>query len=226
MTFDEGIQVLTTLRWPLAFVLAFCIGMLIFRDAVGGLVRGLRNRAMTFGGAELAAEQAHLPGPGSLPARNDDVLLTVATQTDNPWLNERKGVLEERLGALGLQDDRQKCNWLIRELALAHIANEFETLYRIIFTSQIAALLAANRALNTGVEEPSLRGLFDRKASERADFYTELGVSFDQWLSFLLSQQLLRTDDNGVTFKVTVRGQSFLHFLIARGYGDRADNDL
>jgi hypothetical protein len=224
------LQVVNAIKWPVALGVVMIVAIVILRNALAEFLRGLKHRTVKIGGTELAAEQAQLPPPGQgggaigQGGGSGDVLVSVTVQTDNAWINERRRQIEVRIEALGLQSDSQKCSWLTRELTLAFIANEFEVLYRVIYSSQISVLLVANRSLGAGLAESVLRASYDQIKARHPEYYVERDISFDSWLGFLLGQDLLRRDSD--VFHLTVRGHTFLHFLVGRGYGDRADNDL
>jgi len=88
------------------------------------------------------------------------------------------------------------------------IAVHFYHIYNLIWGSQIALLNFLNAKIYATVED--LRGFYDFAAIQYPDTYAS--YSFDQYINFLRSQNLLRVDND--VYQITVKGRSFLLFLV------------
>jgi len=161
-------------------------------------------------------------GPGSAISIGKTTISDDKTIERNAVRDYGKGVasvafreqsIKSELERLGFQLEESDINdVLIRQLAAQLCVAFFERTYRIIFGSQLTAL----DFLNTGGPHQTaiIEAIFyDTARNMEEAFYTDF--SFDQWLSFLLSNSLIAQD--GKVVGITVGGRDFLVWLVNAG---------
>ena len=99
-------------------------------------------------------------------------------------------------------------------MAAASIVQEFERIYSIVWGSQLGALQFLNSAGVDGTETLSLQAWYDQAAAQYVDTYTN--YTFEQWLGFLQSQQLIVRANDQVG--ITLEGREFLKYVLHQGY--------
>jgi hypothetical protein len=139
---------------------------------------------------------------------------------DLPGLGRTPAIADlERLlhAALNQGDDsnEDRIDRLVRLLAEARIATEFERIYRIIFGSQIRGLRILNQ--EGAIPIADARQRFNAVIKDFPDFYNS--NSFDSWINFLIEVALVAKDNKDMLI-LTPLGKDFLHFLTQRGYSE------
>lgn len=206
--------------WPLVALLLGGFTIVVFRSSI----KGLFDRAKTVklpGGlsADLAATQqisAETKGqlgpperlqapapPGAAPAQHD-----VYSIVDS---NFRQGLQNDFPG-----DTQMQLDWAIRRHSAALVERVHETNFRLIFASQIRALLGLNERTSAKLSEG--KSLYEAgiQGIEAAHIPT-----YEQWAAFLFQAGYIRTDDpQGTadpTITITPLGRDFLVWMVARG---------
>lgn len=151
------------------------------------------------------------PSPTSeLPAKGSPPGIPIRSQLHSEMVQYLRDIPEwKRLNYDGRED------MLVDALAMTRIALAFETLYRIIFGSQIEAVIQANRP--GGVPRPQLEKLFEKAKADFPELHEER--TFDEWLEFMRHAVLLRVmEAAGVPhYAATVRAGEFIKYLIDNG---------
>ncbi len=133
---------------------------------------------------------------------------------DNALLVQReqwiRNELEKMLGSS--QTEREKI--LIRLLAANSIVQHFEETYRVIWGSQLGALEFANTAGASGLEKDFLRTWYNQAVARQPLWYQN--YTFEQWLGFLYTSQLLLAIGDKVV--ITLEGREFLKYILHQGY--------
>jgi hypothetical protein len=181
--------------WPAA---VFALGFM-FRSDVRALFPRLKKAGPT--GLEFDAAR--------------QVVLGAVTRElkDLPGFPQRSPTLarvERELHAeLAIIDPEQQIDILVRHLAVARLARNFEQTYRIIYGSQIAgiAALAATALGEAPVSESA--SYFDAVKAKFPEFYEE--SSFDEWIAYPIRADLI--ERSGDTIKITEMGREFLTYL-------------
>jgi hypothetical protein len=111
----------------------------------------------------------------------------------------------------GLQDS-EKIAKLENQAALGIVGSIFDKIYVSIFGSQIATLIA----LNSGFMPRSIieERFFNAAVNANAEAYK--AASFDKWIGFLSSHNLIVVKENDVS--ISPLGRAFLTFVINEGY--------
>lgn len=231
---EAVVAVLEVLVWPGAAL----AGLLILRQPVSGLLNGFKNRSVTYGDAQIGAEQqaqTALPEPTptptpALPSAAEPALPAPAQPTtflfeaeDNPYIAETAALVRQNVTSKTFASAEERDRWMYREGAKLEIRVEFERLYRTLFQSQLVILLAANNALGAGgVSQEIVANVYKEAAKRFAEFYSN--YPFDSWLRYVTNNSLLV--QNGTQWAITNKGLLYLHFLTAAGYGTRANVQL
>lgn len=102
---------------------------------------------------------------------------------------------------------------LIRYLARLSINNQFNEIYRQILGSQMRVLNHLN-----GATEPVERFTLERFYTEVATAHPQIfqNFVFETWLTYLRRQVLIIQNPDG-RFSITIRGRSFLAYLVQNG---------
>jgi hypothetical protein len=199
------------LIWPLVALLLGGWGIVWLRGPLGRLVdrlgityKGKRFQAQT--ASEVQEVHGEQPPPPSVAASFfDPGLLGIFRQ-------ELEKELESKKVLPGPAREREVLDFA----AAAVIIGFFERTYLLIFGSQIAALQALNSAAGEGgFPVDILKTWYELGVLKGPELYAN--YSFDQWLGFLESAQLVaRLPDNKVT--ISINGRGFLKYLIHQGY--------
>lgn len=124
----------------------------------------------------------------------------------------------EILDKVILGDDRLKLAWAVRQRSISEANRIHETNYRIIFGSQIKALIALNQQVQGEV------GLFDRFYNEQvladpANISIHQGRTFEQWGDFLIQAgyvELVQPSEPPLV-RITPFGRQFCTWLAITG---------
>lgn len=152
--------------------------------------------------------QAQLPIPEDI-AKEREAIRTYGGNHD--IVLEQMAGIETHLARVQMPlAEEETARVLVRHLAVTQLLYRAESLYRVIFGSQIAALRLLNEARRTDVE---LQPLFERAKRRAPSFYGE--YSFEDWIGFLIQKGcVLKNSDSGI-YAITVWGQRFLEFLVS-----------
>jgi len=202
------VDLIKGIAWPAAIVAV----LLLFRADVSRLIPRLREIGPT--GAKLD------------PAQKADAQRAAAEQVSDPSrivLKDLPGLartdaianLERVLhAALVNIPPEEQVDRLVRLLAEARIATEFEKIYRLIFGSQIAGLRELNSRHSVPTAEARRR--FDEEVvPANPDFYRGEQFTFEQWLGFLRNSGLVAEAEERLS--LTPLGKDFLGYLTALG---------
>ena len=126
-----------------------------------------------------------------------------------PFLDE----LEAHFQRLAVyhKDQKEREQFLVRALAAGGVSYLHDTTWYTIFRSQLEALNELNSRSAMLLEE--LKRFYDAAAAEHAKYYKD--YTFDNWVSYMNAQALVRQD--GPIVQITVRGKDFLKYLIQTG---------
>lgn len=111
--------------------------------------------------------------------------------------------------ALQLNASDAHVDLLVRELALTRLQSLFESIWGIIFNSQIKALQAIKAA--GSLEKSALEPFFKEVQSDLPEHWT-----FDEWAEYLLVTSDLVTSD-GKNLVTSELGDDFLSWLPTKG---------
>ena len=129
-----------------------------------------------------------------------------------PILLETIKKIEEHLANVHLPlDSKETVHILIRHLAVTQLLYRAESLYRLIFGSQIAFLRRLNER---GAQPASVARSFFERAQHRAPHFYD-GYTFSDWIGFLLRQATVVHISDKDSYAISVFGQKLLEFLVA-----------
>jgi hypothetical protein len=188
------------IAWPLAAVSAFLIFLLLFRGPIAALIQ--RVRSIKRDGIETGpiTPQSEAPNPDAADA--------LMRSFESPMLLEAEKAIRGELKRRGLDCSPPAVDVLIRHLARAQMQAAFESLYRVVFGSQLALLREANTGV--GISFEAAKALYVSVSAQNPEFFK--GYSYSDYIGFMLNQQLV-LESNGA-YRSTIRGQTFLEWMV------------
>ncbi len=159
-------------------------------------------------------QQLELPLPEDIAKRR--ALVTQFGGNEPIILNDIEG-LKADLQQLNFPlDSLETAEVLIRHLAVTQLLQRAETLYRLIFGSQMTAMEKMNFY---GPQEPGQITLFFEKARNRSPrFYAD--TKFELWIGFLINQRVVVYENS--RYAITIYGREFLKFVTTNGLPRKA----
>jgi hypothetical protein len=191
--------------WPLVVLIAIIVFLVMFRGNIAGLIDKIRKVERT--GISMEAEQAQA-GPVAAKASGFQELMDSA---NSPVLRRQETTLRETLKAKSISD-QESITILIRAVAVFSLSLRWEQIDRLIFGSQLTALVATN-ANSLGLSFPQIKTFYDVAAQQSPAVYENF--QFEQWLQFLETHQLISKGGNGV--QITMDGKEFMAWLVHAG---------
>lgn len=233
------VEILTIFAWPVVVMGGLLAASLLFRAPLTAVLYGLRNRQLSYKNTQIGAEQqaqAALPEPSTRPTADEPALPAPATENavvaptaylfeaeDNPYITELTALVKSNVEGRKFNSEEERSRWLYREGAKLEARIEFERIFRTMFQSQLFVLISANNALSAGgLAAAALQEVYSAAAREFPEFYKNYSQS--DWLRYLTNGNLLVA--NGTQWAITNKGQLYLHYLTATGYGTRANLKL
>lgn len=213
-------MLLTLAAWPIAAILVSLGFFLVFKGPISALI--LRTRGIK--GKNGAVDFGDIPGAEKQEQEQEQQKQIATTALQSVAAlgppSEVVAGAEERIRRSLNQDesDDLKQARLIRGFAIALLQKDFETIYRIIFGSQIDLLLAANAG---GITRDRATEIF----SQAAAIYPQVhqNANADMWMAFPKNADLISQDENG-RITTTARGKEFLQYLVLVGLTSPKEN--
>ena len=198
-------QILGLISLPVAILVLGVVFMFVFREP---LVRLLdRTRKITRSGLEADAPQQEL-------AVRPSAAEELQRLFDNALLVQREAFIRGELERLAFREPTERERFLIRLLAASAIIEQFERAYWNIWGSQLGALQALNTLGAAGADVALLTPWYEQSAAR--DPQARLTYTFDQWVGFLETHQLVRRTEGHV--QITIEGREFLKYILHQGY--------
>jgi hypothetical protein len=197
-------SIVSVLAWPAVVLIIALVAIFAFRTEVGALIG--RTRKVGKGGLETFESQP--PQPTDEKKGVDEFFRTF----DNPLLVQSEELILQDLKTRKIEApvDREKA--LVRALASTNLILHFERVYGTIWASQFAVLRFLNPR-DDGAELSDLEPFYEAAKTQYPAWYEN--YTFDRWLSYLQSFNLILKNDSKVS--ITVAGQEFLKYLVALG---------
>jgi hypothetical protein len=189
---------------PLAVVTLGIVGILVFRRPLGRLID--RTRRITRTGLETDAPPQEL--------ETSSAAEELQRLFDNALLVQRETLIRDQLERLAFREATDRERFLIRLLAASVIAQQFERAYLLIWGSQLGALQGLNTLGAEGADVALLKPWYEQSAAR--DPQAGLKLSFDQWVGFLETHQLVSRSARRV--QITLEGREFLKYILHLGY--------
>jgi hypothetical protein len=197
------LRVAAIFAWPVVvFILLWRL-----RRQIGGFI----DRALEIGvgGARVLA-QAPRPQTTGAAATPGAAPQIVGRGPGDPVVQEAERLLRENLHLDAAQDTEHQVRTLLGTAAQLSIAWVCERAYSSIFGSQIGALQFLN-------SQPATRGIvrtnYDVAAANNSELFEH--YSFDQWLGFLVNNNLITVQGDEV--QITNLGRIFIQYLVQQG---------
>jgi len=110
---------------------------------------------------------------------------------------------------------KDKESFYLDIIAVGSLAVIYDEIWRIIYRSQLRALLILNE--NRGMSPlDTFRKSFDEAAQEFAGDYGRLNITFDGWMEFLIRNELIKLHPSQMV-EITLKGKDFLKYLLHWG---------
>jgi hypothetical protein len=231
MTFDQFVQLLNILKWPLVVFILILLAILLFRNQLAAFLSRIESIGKEGLKATPAVNQQNPPDRNKEPISDTLGRIAVRDNTrelevkgkdakpqdlmralNSPVLTEQEQVIKADLEKHGLEHEGETINILVRYLANAQLTVAFEEVYRLIFRSQIQILRRVNESqvLKRSVVEEHFhqtRALFP---AAFADW------DVDRYMSYLLGHRVLRHEKND-EYAITLFGIEFLAWMARVG---------
>jgi hypothetical protein len=196
--------------WPVVVLIIAIVALFAYRPPVSRFLDRLK-------GVGLKSPRWNLQASAAPQATNSTGLPRVSDEAkaifDPILLQEQKDIVKKEVIDKHYLEGEAREEELITALATTVLFYGFDSTYFIIFGSQLGALQQLNSEPMLAVE--ALRPWYELGAIGSPTTYEN--YSFEQWLNFLQLSGLIRRD-NGPTVQITIRGRSFLKYLVHRGY--------
>jgi len=195
-----------TLAWPLVVLVLGVVGMMVFRQPLSELMSGGRNAARKVVKTSDAQQQI-------LKQKKDNPAVDEYFKGfESPMLAKAEAGILENLEQRRITEgpDRQKV--LVRALAATYVLLQFEKILGSIWASQLEMLRLLNMTPE-GLGVLQARSMYDNAKQQFPAYYEY--YSFDQWMAYLQSFELISSDEARVF--LTSSGREFLKHMITVG---------
>jgi competence protein ComGC len=210
------------ITYPVALLIISILSMLVFRKKLGNLI----DRSHKIGPAGLEAVAGVVPQQIAQEVQQSDAVVALPPKSGS-FEEYQQAVGPYRFSIAAAKSDEfrkevdvaaytpDQLRAMMVDLAgIVMAIVEFETIYTLIFGSQIFALENLNTVFLVGRYASELRPVYDTAAAQGPEFYKDF--SFDNWLGFLVTRNLVTLDHNGIV-KLSINGRDFLRWLVLAG---------
>jgi hypothetical protein len=180
----------------------------MFKRNLAGLIDKIRKVERT--GISMEAEQTQAQANQKEEKASDfrELMDTSSSQV----LRNQEARIREGLKSKRLPNDQETIALLIRTSASLWLSLRWEQIDRLIFGSQLNALVVMN-ASALGLTMQQVGGFYEAAVAKSPDVYKNFPV--EQWLQFLETHQLIIRGGNGV--QITIDGKEFMVWLVNTG---------
>jgi hypothetical protein len=192
-------------HWPVWAFLFLLIFLWLYHRQIGGLFT--RKIKLGTSGIEVSGPAQDQAARETSPAERPE---TSAMLPDNRITKGNLEWIRGEMARRGLTESRQKEDYLLLTLAQAYTYRVFDTVWEIIFGSQIALLIKLNVAGVAGLDLDQGRAIYKAAADFEPDFFAK--DTFERWFGFLEKAQLARQAEGKLY--LTPEGRDFFHYLI------------
>jgi len=198
------------LSWP---VITF-FALLIFKKPLIALVNRIHTLKAGREGFTLDATAVSIQTELKTSAA-EQRLNQVKRVAISPSVQRREQLIQADIRNMNLEVGKETIDLLVQHLAHSQALYAAERTYRTIFGSQIAALKMLN--IGGSKRRAELEPFYEEAKSRFPNLYME--YSFQQWLNYLLSMELIRTPDN-VEFSIATDGKELLKWIMAESVSE------
>ena len=213
------------LSWPVAIVAIALASVLFLRKALSDVVRrgGLRisKEGLSIDQATAAAiaDQSEAVSEGNVLKLDPEAerrLLQVKQVSISVTIRNQQQRIRDELIKLSLINDKDEAiDVLVQHLAVSQLFHAAERLYRLIFGSQISILRYLN--LYGASDIAAIQKFYEMAKIKYPELYEK--YSFDAYLTFLRSSELITTTDN-YSYAITLLGKDFLQWMALEAVSD------
>jgi hypothetical protein len=193
------------LAWPAVGLILGLVFLLMFKRNIGGCIDKIQKVERM--GVSIGTEQTQTVSE-TKTSGFQEMMDSVSSQL----LRQQEANIRDSLKAKGITNEQETVKILTRAVAGASLALRWEQIDRLIFGSQLNALVATN-ANSLGVSIQQLKGFYDGAVQQFPAVYKTF--RFEQWLQFLETQKLISKGGNG--FQITIDGKEFMAWLVHTG---------
>ena len=195
---------MTLYLWPIVVLVIALFFMVMYRKPLNRLLDRTSKISATGLEASAAAQETAI---GKKTEGAEELL----AHFENELLVDREKAILQQLDSRHISSPVERERVLVRHLAAAVLYAHFDSCYRLAFGSQLSLLQELNASSSSLKEAVQVH--YELAKMMLPDFYSD--YSFDQWLHFLTSRTLARTDGDYVS--ITVAGREFLKFIVQEG---------
>jgi len=201
---------MATFAWPICLCVTLLVFCLLFRNQIGHFIE--RTKRITKEGVEADSRTVNTQEVNDIakPSPADELL----KMFDNQLLVEQEGIIKGFLEQNRIQNAAERERVLVRHLASAYLVLRFESIYKLIWGSQLRALELLNENTPLGVLLPALESWYDLGKTLEPELYAN--YTFQQWYGFMESGPLIV--NKAGTVHITVMGREFLKYLVQARY--------
>lgn len=209
--YSTWIEFIKILIWPIVAIIV----VLILRKTIINLL----NRINKIGFAGVAAEAVQqkeiseriLPEKGNKSSVKNEVLEKGLGIFSYHTLERVSKKVDEESKVDTFENQEDKVEVLHKYSQALYLILTFERFYNLIYGSQLDILERTNTHSDN---KESLKRFYDSAVKAYPEFYS--GYTYEQYLDFLLSRDLIIFDEDG-NCSITWLGRDFLKFLVDNG---------
>lgn len=194
------------LIWPAAVVLLAGFVIWLTREPLRRLVD--RITSVDKSGIHAAPQQAIVAEEGTKAVSSQDLM----ELNFNSVIAEQEGLLREALSKIDCSLPGSRESLLLRALARAVVASQFERTSMLIYGSQLELVVEAT-SRPAGIDEGMVERKFNEAKAAHSVFHER--TTLESFRGFLLGNRLLIAE--GDRLRITPFGKEFLKFLVDNG---------
>lgn len=194
------------LIWPAAVVLLAGFVIWLTREPLRRLVD--RITSVDKSGIHAAPQQAIVAEEGTKAVSSQDLM----ELNFNSVIAEQEGLLREALSKIDCSLPGSRESLLLRALARAVVASQFERTSMLIYGSQLELVVEAT-SRPAGIDEGMVERKFKEAKAAHSVFHER--TNLESFRGFLLGNRLLIAE--GDRLRITPFGKEFLKFLVDNG---------
>jgi hypothetical protein len=195
--------------WPLAVVIIALAALLMLRVPLSRLLDRTRKIGAGDNAIDFSESRTELQQIQAQPSVNVGQVPPYAIGPPTSAVAEIEKQIIQTLSTYNETDDTKRQR-LIRGFAIMALNHEFETIYRLIFGSQLDLLLRANAG---GLDEAGADAIYQNAKSSFPTVHDS--GSREMWLKFLSDRQLIDRKDGRIS--TNPKGKEFMQYLVEAG---------
>jgi len=206
-------EIFKILAWPIAVIIIVLMVVLILKKSIIDILSRVTKLKYGDTVAEVSkslqdkAEQSLLgQSQSDRPNENIERALGLFSQST---LDRAKTFIENESGIHEINDINFKVETLIKYSEALYLILSFESIYNMIFGSQLYILDYVNT--DRSQTKNDLRSFYDAAKDKYPDFYNS--YSYDDYFEFLINHELIAINSTNCC-EITWLGRDFLKYLV------------